>query len=63
MCPITPEFIRNASNKGIGMITAQRRPNKEEHPVRLKFTETGTRLSTMEKERTGSFFAIKKLRH
>ena len=56
----------DASDKGIGVIMAQRGENKEEHPVLYlsrKFTEAEKRYSATEKECAGIIFAIKKLRH
>ena len=61
------EFIvqTDASEKGIGVILAQRK-GKEEHPVLYlsrKFSDSEKKFSTTEKECAGIIFAIKKLRH
>lgn len=61
------EFIiqTDASEKGIGVIMAQRE-NDEEHPViylSRKFTPPEKNFSTSEKECAAIIYAIKKLRH
>lgn len=63
----TKEFIiqSDASDKGIGIIMAQRQGD-EEHPILYlsrKFTKAEKNYSTTEKECAGIIFAVKKLKH
>jgi hypothetical protein len=62
------EFViqTDASDKGVGVIMAQKGENNTDHPILYlsrKFSESEKKFSTTEKECAGIIFAIKKLRH
>jgi hypothetical protein len=68
----SPDFSKqfilqtDASDKGIGVVMAQKGPDNEDHPILYlsrKFTKTEQKFCTTEKECAGIIFAIKKLRH
>jgi hypothetical protein len=64
----TKEFIlqTDASDKGVGVIMAQKGSDNTDHPILYlsrKFTTTEQKFGTTEKECAGIIYAIKKLRH